>query len=340
MRDHDRPAEELMEEFLGRYYQLEPPPREVHVDPVPEGIPLLEEMLGERREGRVQILTPKRGDKLHQLETARENARRLLQQHLTGQRTLEEIEQEIVERLQLPERPETIECYDISTIQGTATVGSMVTFRSGEPDKNRYRRFRIKTLEGQDDFGALREMLTRRLRRVADGSEPAPGLMVIDGGKGQLAVAVDVLQSLGLGRIPVVGMAKSRLKRRGDARERTEERFFLPGRSNTVRFRNNSPALYMLVRLRDEAHRFAVSYHRELRRRRALTSSLESLPGVGRGRATALLRHFGSMKRLREASVDEIAALRGMTRPVAETIHRFLNTETESTDLTDDPSDG
>ena len=158
------------------------------------------------------------------------------------------------------------------------------------------------------------------LRRVAEGSESAPSLMVIDGGKGQLAVAVDVLERLGLRQIPVVGMAKSRLKKRGETTERTQERFFLPGRKNPVIFPPGSPALYMLQRLRDEAHRFAITYHRELRGRRNTRSSLEDIAGVGKGRARTLLRHFGSLRKLSEVSVEEIAAVKGIPRAVAERI--------------------
>jgi excinuclease ABC subunit C len=324
VRDHERPSEDMMEEFLGRYYQLEPPPREVLAAPEPRGRELLEELLADRREASVQILAPQRGEKMRQIDMARENARRLLDQHLSGRRTLEEIEEELRDKLHLPERPETIECFDISTIQGTATVGSMVAFRGGEPDKSRYRRFRIRTLDGQDDFAAMREMLTRRLRRIAEGIESAPGLIVIDGGKGQLAVAVDALQGLGLAQIPVVGMAKSRVKRRGDTVERTEERFFLPGRMNPVVFRAGAPALHLLVRLRDEAHRFAIAYHREVRGRANLRSSLESIEGVGKNRAAALLRHFGSMKKLRGASTGEIAAVKGVPKSLADRIAAHL----------------
>ena len=328
VRGHGRTGEDLMGEFLARYYELETPARELLVDPAPEGQGVLEEWLGERREGRVEIQTPQRGEKVRLLEVAHENARQLLEQHLSGQKTVQEIQQEIMERLQLSAPPDPIECYDISTIQGFATVGSMVTFRGGEPDKTRYRRFRIKSFEGQDDFGSLREVLTRRLRRVADGSEPVPGLLVIDGGKGQLAVAVSVMEELGINNTPVVGMAKSRVKHRGDDIIRTEERFFLPGRKNPVIFKPNSPALYMLQRLRDEAHRFGITYHRELRKRRNLRSVLETIPGVGKTRASALLRHFGSLKKIKEATLEEIVAVQGIPMNLAERIFDRLKQAT------------
>ena len=325
VRDHERPPEELMGEFIARYYEAETPPKELFTEPAPESREVLEEWLGERREGRVEIATPQRGEKRQLIEVAHENARQLLKQHLSGQRTVEEIHLEIMDKLALSAPPDPVECYDISTIQGFATVGSMVTFRAGEPDKTRYRRFMIKTIEGQDDFGSMREMLTRRLRRVADGSEPPPGLIVVDGGKGQLAVAVSVMEELGIQGLPVVGMAKARVKRRGDTIERTEERFFLPGRKNPALFKPNSPALYMLVRLRDEAHRFGITYHRELRKRRNLRSVLESIAGVGKTRASALLRHFGSLKKIKEAAAEQIAAVPGMPADLAARIYDWLH---------------
>ncbi|HOR28819.1 MAG TPA: excinuclease ABC subunit UvrC [Candidatus Sumerlaeota bacterium] len=324
VRDHERPGEDLMEEFIARYYELEAPPRELVVDPAPRGAGFLESWLAERRDARVQIVAPQRGEKLRLVETARENANRLLEQHLSGQKTIEEIHREIREKFHLEATPDPIECFDISTIQGFATVGSMVTFRGGEPDKARYRRFRIKSLTGQDDFGALNEMLTRRFRRVAEGTEPPPGLVVIDGGKGQLAVAVQVMEDLGLTGIPLVGMAKSRVKHRGDEIYRTEERFFLPGRKNPVTFKSTSPALYLLQRLRDEAHRFGITYHRELRGRRNLRSLLEEIPGVGKTRASALLRHFGSLRKLKEATAEQIAAVDRMPADLARRIYDRL----------------
>lgn len=320
VRDHEREAADIMEEFLARYYEAETPPPEIFAEPIPVEPGGLEDWLGERREGKVRLCAPQRGDRRQQMNTAHENARQLLEQHRSGKQTVEEIHKQLMEKLGLAAPPDPIECYDISTIQGFATVGSMVTFQDGEPDKSRYRRFRIKTIEGQDDFGALREVLTRRFRRVAAGEQEPPGLVVIDGGKGQLAVAVDVFAKLGIQGVPVVGMAKSRIKHRGDAVWKTEERFFLPGRKNPVVLRENSPALYMLTRLRDEAHRFGITYHRELRGRKDLRSVLEDIPGVGKTRASALLRHFGSLKKIKQATADEIAILRGIPRDLAERI--------------------
>lgn len=324
-KDIERDSPGLMSEFIARFYEEQRPSREILVDPMPEDAELLSEWLTERREAKCEILLPQRGEKLRLIELAHQNCLRLLDQHLAGRQSMEEINEVISERFGLEQLPDPIECYDISTIQGFATVGSMVTFRQGEPDKSRYRHFKIKSLTGMDDFGALREMLTRRFRRAVESGETLPGLVVIDGGKGQLNVASEVFKELGVSDVGLVGMAKSRVKRHGDAQIRTDERFFLPGRKNPVIFPSNSPALYLLQRLRDEAHRFGITFHRQLRSRRNLRSSLEDLPGVGRVRAGVLLRTFGSLKALREASLGEIEAARGIPAPIARIVHEFLH---------------
>jgi excinuclease ABC subunit C len=386
LKDHDRETGDVMNEFIHRYYEREAPPREILVDVDVDEQDLLEEWLGERRDGRCEVLRPQRGDKVRLLEIAHENCQRLLEQHLTGRESLEAIHAEIMKKFHLTRVPDPIECYDISTLGGYATVGSLVTFRRGESDKARYRIFKIKSFEGQDDFGSLREVLTRRFRKAMEKEEVLPGLVLIDGGKGQLAVADEVFQELGITDVGLVSIAKSRLKEldalahhdwrekageggpgreidappepaevateaspevvpdastgasihasRGRGRkkepekrtkERTQERFFLPGRKNPVTFPSGSPALYLLQRARDEAHRFGITAHRKQRRRRNLRSSLEDLPGVGKGRARQLLKAFGSVKSLREASEEDIAATPGIPKTVAATVHEYLH---------------
>lgn len=326
LRDHDREEVDLMEEFISRYYESETPPREVLTDITIDNAELLNEWLTEKREAKCEIVVPQRGEKVRLIEVAHENCALLLEQHLSGRESREQINADLIQKFHLVQVPEPMECYDISTLQGFATVGSMVTFRNGEPDKSRYRHYKIKSIEGQDDFGSLREVLTRRFRKSVEKGEMLPGLVVIDGGKGQLAVAEDVFRELGITDVGLVGMAKSRVKRRGDKIERTEERFFLPGRKNPVRFPTNSPTLYQLQRLRDEAHRFGITHHRKLRRKKNLRSSLEDLPGVGKTRAAKLLRSFGSLKALREVSEEEIAAVKGIPKNVAAAVFEFLHT--------------
>lgn len=325
LKDLEREPGELMREFIARFYEMEPPPREVLVDPEPEDSDLIEAWLAERREAKVEIARPQRGDRAQLVRNAVENCERLLEQAISGRKSLEEIHAEIMDRFGMEEPPEPMECYDISTLQGYLTVGSQVTFREGKPDKARYRHYKIKTVEGQDDFASMREVLTRRFKKAVDAGETLPGLVVIDGGKGQLGVAVEVFADLGIEGVALVGMAKSKIKRRGDATWKTEERFFLPGRKNPVVFHANSPALYLLQQLRDEAHRFGVTFHREWRKRSNLRSSLEDLPGMGKTRAASLLRRFGSMKGLTAAPLEEIARTPGMPAKVAAIVHQFLH---------------
>jgi len=201
----------------------------------------------------------------------------------------------------------------------------MVTFDEGEPCTARYRRYRIRTVEGADDFASMYEVLMRRYRRALAEND-FPDLLVVDGGKGQLNVAVEVMHELGIDAIDVVSLAKMHVERdpRAATVRRSEERVFLPGRKNPVVLRRNSTALFLLQRVRDEAHRFAITYHRELRRRERLRSLLEDIEGVGPGRRRALLRHFGSLKRLRAASIDAIAAVPGISTRLAADIHAQL----------------
>jgi excinuclease ABC subunit C len=228
---------------------------------------------------------------------------------------------ELADALALPAPPERIECYDISTIQGTSTVGSMVVFEDGQPRSGEYRRFRIRDVAGQDDFASHQEVLRRRFRRALDAEEGAaeqlrwrlPDLVIIDGGKGQVSAARETLDELGLHDLPMAGLAKER------------EELFLPGRSDPIVLPATSSALYMLQRLRDEAHRFAITYHRQLRARAATRSTLDELPGVGPARKRALLRVFGSSRTLSKASIEEIAAVPGISPALAQRIRIHLD---------------
>jgi excinuclease ABC subunit C len=214
-----------------------------------------------------------------------------------------------------------IECYDISNIQGTNSVGSMVVFGEGRPRTGEYRRFRIKTVEGANDFASHHEVLTRRFKRALAGEEGSaeelrwqlPDLVVVDGGKGQVTAARHALDTLGLSEMPLVGIAKER------------EELFLPGRSVPVVLPPNSQALYLVQRLRDEAHRFAIAYHRKLRAKAQTRSIFDDLPGIGPARKRALLRVFGSARQVRDATVDEIASVPGISRSLAERIRVVLD---------------
>src|SRR4051812_3225465 len=274
--------------------------------------------------GEVRLAVPRRGErrKLVVLATrnadealAREQARWLADEG----KTLAALEQ-LAAALNIPAPPLRIECYDISNIQGSDTVGSMVVFEEGRPKSGEYRRFKIKTVQGPNDFASHQEVLRRRFRRAKDGDEGAaealrwamPDLVIIDGGKGQVSAAKEVLDELGLHDLPLAGLAKER------------EELFLPGSSEPIVLPPTSTALYLVQRLRDEAHRFAITYHRDLRSKRQTRSAFDDLPGVGPKRRRALMRVFGSAKRVREAPVEQIAAVPGIGAALAARIKATL----------------
>jgi excinuclease ABC subunit C len=219
-----------------------------------------------------------------------------------------------------------MECFDISHFQGSSIVASQVAMTEGELDRARYRHFRIKSVQAQDDFASMYEVVSRRLRRGREAGD-LPDLLVIDGGKGQLASARAAMKDVGV-TIDVVGLAKSReldSDDRAAASARSPERVFIPEKKDPVVLPQNSPELFLLVRIRDEAHRFAITYQQKLMRRRNFKSVLEDIPGVGEGRKKALLRVFGSLKRIREASIEELAAEANIGTTLAERIHAHLH---------------
>ncbi len=320
------PDEELLASVLTQFYQGERfVPDEVIVPLDVEDRDVRAELLSERGGRKVAVLWPQRGDRVRLLEMARANAQQSFRERRDSEHQYEQISEELKRRLHLRNAPKRIECFDISNFQGGFAVGSMVTFDEGRPDTARYRRFRIKTVQGQDDFASMFEVLGRRYRRAKEKKD-YPDLLVVDGGRGQLGVAVQALAELDIDEVDIVGLAKSRVTSaaRESEVERSEERVFLPGRVNPVVLRRNSNALFVLQRIRDEAHRFAITYHRNLRGRSRLHSVLDDIPGVGPGRKRTLLRTFGSLKRLREATVEELAAVGGISEVLAGDIHRSL----------------
>jgi excinuclease ABC subunit C len=305
-------------------------PREVLVPVEPDDRPALEALFAELRGGPVRIRVPQRGDKRAFLDTVRENAVEAFTQHrLRRAKDFNARSQSLKElqaALALAEAPLRIECYDISTLQGSDSVASMVVMEDALPRKSEYRRFRIRGVEGQDDFAMMHEVITRRFRKyLADASTPVaerdpadrrfaypPNLVIIDGGRGQLNAARRALADLGVEGVEVCALAK-----------RLEE-VYLPGRAQPVRLPRGSEALFLLQRIRDEAHRFAVGYHRTLRGRRMTASALDEIPGVGPARRRALLDHFGSVKRVREASPEALQAVAGISERLAAVIHAHL----------------
>ncbi len=323
--DREASDAEVLAGFVDQYYARAAtvPPR-LLLPAEPADADDLRAFLADRRRGAVELAVPRRGEKRRLVELAGRNAADALAREqarwLADEgRTLTALE-ELARALGLSGPPARIECYDVSTLQGRESVGSMVVFEEGRPRTGAYRRFRIKGVPGQDDLASHAEMLRRRLRRAKAGEEGSdeelrwalPDLIVVDGGKGQLAADVAVLRDLGLTEIPIVGLAKER------------EELFLPERADPVTLQTTSSALYLVQRIRDEAHRFAIAYHRDLRRKAAVKSGFDELPGVGPVRRRALLRTFGSLRRIREAPVEQVAAVPGIGRALAERIKAAL----------------
>jgi excinuclease ABC subunit C len=301
-------------------------PREILVPVEPADRGVLEELLTDVRGAAVRIRVPQRGDKRRFLETVRENAAEAFHQHRLRRakdfNARSQALQELQEALGLAEPPLRIECYDISTLQGTDSVASMVVMEDGLPRKSEYRRFRIRGVVGQDDFAMMHEAMTRRFTRyLEDQQRPVaerkfaypPQLIVIDGGKGQLNAARRALEELGIDGVDVVSLAK-----------RLEE-VFVPDRPDSVLLPRSSEALFLLQRIRDEAHRFAITYHRSLRGKRMTASALDDIPGVGPARRRALLERFGSLKELREASREDLRAVDGISDRLAGAIYDHLH---------------
>jgi excinuclease ABC subunit C len=274
---------------------------------------LVERWLSAKRGARVRIAIPRRGEKRALLRLALKNAALQLASETRSPAGGVPALVELREALGLPSTPTSIEAFDISNIQGTDAVGSLAAFERGAPRRSRYRRYRIRDVHGSDDFAMMREVLSRRLARLKDGAERPPDLIVIDGGKGQLAAARRAMEDLGVPPIPIIGLAK-----------RNEE-IFTGGAGDPLVLPRSSAALRLLQRVRDEAHRFAVEYHRKLRGRGIRRSELDEIPGVGAKRKTALLANFGSMRAIKQASAAELARVPGIGMKTAERIHELIH---------------
>lgn len=317
--------------FLRQYYgEGTFIPEEIQLPLEIEDAAPLAELLADSRGKRVVISRPLRGVKRELVELANKNAATQLRERDEKQASADAVLEQLREKLRLNRLPRRIECYDISTIQGRFSVGSGVVFSDGRPDKQQYRRYRIRHVEGQNDFAMLAELFSRRFRPEKLETEQLPDLVVVDGGMGQLNAVAEIVGELGLeGRFDLVSLAKSRVERDVSADElrKSDERVFLPGRRNPVVLRQNSGPLLLLAAIRDEAHRFAIGYHRTLRGKEGIASAIEGIPGIGPKRRTALLRHFGSLQLLKGASLEEIALVPGMSRAAAETVFAWLHGE-------------
>jgi excinuclease ABC subunit C len=330
-------------------------PRRILLEDPIEDAEVIEAWLSRKRGGKVETFVPKRGEKRKLVLMVAENAghglERMKAKWAADSELMGGAMEELQEELSLPNPPVRMECYDVSHIQGTNTVASMVVFQDGKPLSSHYRRFKIKTVEGNDDFASMREVLTRRFKRLqkareeaSNGPEPeqspqqpieesqegpetprgkagkagddsfgeVPDLVLIDGGKGQLSAAVQVFLDLGIQDIPLASLAKR------------EEELFIPQNPDPILLPRNSRGLFLVQRIRDEAHRFAITFHRQRRQKSSIQSALDLIPGIGPKRKRMLIRQFGSLKGVREATSEEIAAAPGMTLKLAEKIKEYV----------------
>lgn len=319
--------EELLASFLTQYYEegkFIPPeillPRDL------EAGAAVEEILGERAGRKVEIHRPKRGEKAELGALAARNAEQAFASRQQKEQDVQEVLAQLQDKLSLRNLPRRIECYDISNFQGKESVGSLVSFFEGKPDKSRYRHFKIKSVPGADDFASIYEVIYRRLQRgrEAERGESSidwelPDLIVIDGGKGQLSAAAQAFKDLEVETVDLISLAKSRLEGEDnplektpiDQRQRSVDRVFQRNRKDPVFFPPNSSALFLLMQTRDEAHRFGIEHHRRLRKKRTLYSALDDIEGVGKVRRQKLLKHFGSLKRIKDAPPETLADIMG-----------------------------
>ncbi|MBQ6350803.1 MAG: excinuclease ABC subunit UvrC [Methanobrevibacter sp.] len=300
-------SSEVLFAFIQQYYGYNRHiPKQILLDEDIDDKELLEDWLSDLRGNKVHIKVPQKGVKLRLVKMAHKNAEIIKHQKKTMENSLIELKK----YLKLENLPRVIEGYDISNISGKFAVGSKVSFKDGKPNKKSYKHFKIKT-PGPNDFAMMEELLTRRLKRVE--SDPEPDLMVIDGGKGQLGMVCGVLEKLNLTHIPVIGLAKE------------FEEIYTPNSKRPIIIPKNSKALHLLQQVRDESHRFAITYHRKLRSKNIQASSLDNIAGIGKKRKVNLLKEFGTIENIKKASVDDLAKIEGMNKKTAENVYNYYH---------------
>ncbi|MGE5174596.1 MAG: excinuclease ABC subunit UvrC [Betaproteobacteria bacterium] len=324
--------EEVLYDFLRQFYSKEMiVPQEILLPIEILDRVTFENWLTEKRDGKVDVQVPQRGRKRELVQMASDNAAQSLREQVLSRRSKEKILMRLQEELGLKNLPRRIEAFDISTIQGAESVASTVSFENNMPDKRNYKKFKIRSVEGQDDFASMAEVIRRRYTKAKEEGT-LPDLILIDGGKGQLNAALEVLQELGIGEPDVIGLAKARSGEEGTERE--FERVFLPGVEEPIILEPTSATTHLVARVRDEAHRFAITYHRKLREKRAVHSELDDIPGIGDVRKKMLLRHFGSVEKIKQATVEELSAVKGMSKKVAaEIVSFFKNAKLQSSNV-------
>ncbi len=311
--DDDR----ILRQTISQYYSAQrQPPRELLLPLAPEDETLLNERLAELREGPVRILVPQRGKRMQLMQMAADNAEQIFAERDKKRKSWDSLAAALEKSLRLSNRPDIIECLDISNLAGKQAVGSLVCFREGEKEKSRFRHYRIRLGDEPDDYAMMHEVLIRRMETGLE-KDNLPDLLLLDGGKGQLNVAVDVLARFDLlTRIDLVAIAKEK--------QDEGEKLFRPGRKNPVLLPAHAPALLYLMRIRDESHRFGITFHRRLRNRETLASQLGELQGVGEKRKKQLLKTLGSLKRVRQATPEQLAAVPGIGPRLAQSIYEQL----------------
>lgn len=311
----DTPLSEVLTQAMQLYYAQSAVPEELILPYAPADEDLLNQWLREQAESKLSIRIPERGEKLQMVDLAARNADLQLQEILRSASQRERIPASLTElrtRLGLRDIPREIVAFDISTLMGENKVAGMVVFKMGRPARNDYRRFKIKTVEGQDDFASMREAVSRRFARVVKEQQPMPDLILIDGGKGQLAAAIEALYSVGVSDYQIIGLAKKL------------EEIYRPNDSEPFNLPKTSSALKLLQTVRDEVHRYSITYHRQLRQKESMASELQDIPGVGQARRKLLLTNFRSMQRLSEATKEELVAVKGISPALADRVISFF----------------
>ncbi|MDX2440521.1 MAG: excinuclease ABC subunit UvrC, partial [Desulfobacterales bacterium] len=318
---------EIIGTFIRQYYEKEPfIPKEILTTILLEDSALIEECLKNIKGKKVSIMWPRRGEKARLLEMADRNADISLKEEIASLATDMKMLARLQKRIKINSLPERIECFDNSNISGKQPVAGMVVFEKGKSKKSSYRHYKINTVSKNDDYAYMDEVLRRRYGK-GEKSKPYPDLLVVDGGKGQLNIAVSVVEDLKIeGRFDIIGIAK-----KDEKKGEVQDKIYKPGRVNPVNFGKEGDLLLFLQRVRDEAHRFAISFHRKRRGKSSMRSVLDTIPGIGKKRKQRLLKHFRSIKKIRAATIEELSAVSGMNRKAAESVASRLGSDERRT---------
>ena len=308
----------ILSQVLGQFYDFDTPvPKEILLPFIPVNIDLLQDFLTDKADKNIAIKVPQRGDNLKLIAMANTNAQQIFKEKEKKEESWQSLSRAMVKKLHLSRAPEKIECLDISNIGGKQPVGSLVSFRKGEADKSNFRHYKIRTIEGPDDYGMMKEVIGRRMRRGIE-EDTLPDLFVVDGGRGQLSMALAIAEELSItDRLDWLGIAKDK---NGEG-----EKLYKPGRKNPLILQPYNPVLLYLMRIRDESHRYGVTFHRKLRNKATLFSDLDTIPGIGIEKKKNLLKHMGSLKRIKTATIAELLEVKGIGSELAKQINSHFH---------------